>query len=134
MTELSYPVSPARATSGIPYYLRVLRVVGVIEFKAKDAGAALGLLVSRHCVSGRPRQSIGLRGLAPKPVLQSLPRASAQEPLIFIDPGAAWSERRTRSAWLRGRRSARLEGIQQFYSSRRLEVATRRIKDALRLE
>jgi len=34
----------------------------------------------------------------------------------------------------RGRRSARLEGIQQFYSSRRLEVATRRIEDALRLE
>jgi len=34
-------VSPARATSGIAYYLRVLRVVGVIEFKAKYAGAAL---------------------------------------------------------------------------------------------
>ena len=46
MTELSYPVSPGRATSGIAYYLRVLRVVGVIEFKAKYAGAALGYLWS----------------------------------------------------------------------------------------
>jgi ABC-2 type transport system permease protein len=30
----------------VPYYLRVLRVVGVIEFKAKYAGAALGYLWS----------------------------------------------------------------------------------------
>jgi glycosyltransferase involved in cell wall biosynthesis len=69
-----------------------------------------------------------------KLVLQCLCRASAQEPLIFVDPGAAWSERRTSAAWLRGTRSALLDGIQQFYSSMRLEVSTRRIEDALRLE
>jgi glycosyltransferase involved in cell wall biosynthesis len=69
-----------------------------------------------------------------KLVLQSLCRASAQEPLIFVDPRAAWSERRTRTVWLRSTRSALLDGIDQFYSSMRLEVSTRRIEDALRLE
>jgi ABC-2 type transport system permease protein len=46
MTELSYPSAPARATSGAAYYLRVLRVVGSIDFKAKYAGAALGYVWS----------------------------------------------------------------------------------------
>lgn len=36
----------SRATRGFTYYMRVLRVVGVIEFKAKYAGAALGYLWS----------------------------------------------------------------------------------------
>jgi ABC-2 type transport system permease protein len=44
--EISYPLKPARATSGAAYYLRVLRVVGGIEFKAKYAGAALGYVWS----------------------------------------------------------------------------------------
>jgi ABC-2 type transport system permease protein len=35
-----------RRTTGVAYYLRVLRVVGGIEFKAKYAGAALGYLWS----------------------------------------------------------------------------------------
>jgi ABC-2 type transport system permease protein len=43
VSEFSYQV---RATSGLPYYLRVLRVVGAIEFKAKYAGAALGYIWS----------------------------------------------------------------------------------------
>jgi ABC-2 type transport system permease protein len=42
MSEVSYPLRPTRATTGVAYYLRVLRVVGRIEFKAKYAGAALG--------------------------------------------------------------------------------------------
>jgi ABC-2 type transport system permease protein len=46
MTELSYPSAPARGTSGVAYYLRVLRVVGSIDFKAKYAGAALGYVWS----------------------------------------------------------------------------------------
>jgi ABC-2 type transport system permease protein len=46
MTEISYPPAPARATSGVAYYLRVLRVVGSIDFKAKYAGAALGYMWS----------------------------------------------------------------------------------------
>jgi hypothetical protein len=35
---------------------------------------------------------------------------------------------------LRSTQSALLDGIEQFYSSMRLEVSTRRIEDALRLE
>lgn len=46
MSEIPYPLPAARATRGIAYYLRVLRVVGVIEFKAKYAGAALGYIWS----------------------------------------------------------------------------------------
>lgn len=46
MSQVSYPLEPARATRGVAYYLRVLRVVGVIEFKAKYTGAALGYLWS----------------------------------------------------------------------------------------
>jgi ABC-2 type transport system permease protein len=40
------PSAPARATSGLAYYLRVLRVVGAIEFKAKYEGAVLGYIWS----------------------------------------------------------------------------------------
>jgi ABC-2 type transport system permease protein len=46
VSELSYPSTSARGTSGVAYYLRVLRVVGSIEFKAKYAGAALGYVWS----------------------------------------------------------------------------------------
>jgi ABC-2 type transport system permease protein len=42
MSDVSYPVQASRATSGLAYYARVLRVVGVIEFRAKYAGAVLG--------------------------------------------------------------------------------------------
>jgi ABC-2 type transport system permease protein len=46
VSDLSYPVRPARATRGVAYYLRVLRVVGAIDFKAKYAGAVLGYVWS----------------------------------------------------------------------------------------
>ena len=46
MGEISYPLTAARPTSGLAYYLRVLRVVGVIEFKTRYAGAALGYVWS----------------------------------------------------------------------------------------
>jgi len=46
VSELSYPLAPAGATRGVAYYLRVLRVVGPIQFKAKYAGAALGYVWS----------------------------------------------------------------------------------------
>jgi ABC-2 type transport system permease protein len=39
-------MAPTGATRGLAYYLRVLRVVGGIEFKAKYAGAALGYVWS----------------------------------------------------------------------------------------
>src|SRR5213596_1674793 len=39
-------MQPVRATRGVAYYLRVLRVVGAIEFKAKYAGAVLGYIWS----------------------------------------------------------------------------------------
>jgi ABC-2 type transport system permease protein len=46
MSEISYPRSARTRTKGVRYYLRVLRVVGVIDFKAKYAGAALGYVWS----------------------------------------------------------------------------------------
>jgi ABC-2 type transport system permease protein len=46
VSEISYPLSGRKRTKGVRYYLRVLRVVGVIEFKAKYAGAALGYVWS----------------------------------------------------------------------------------------
>jgi ABC-2 type transport system permease protein len=46
VTDISYPLRPVRPTTGVPYYLRVLRVVGVIQFKAKYAGAVLGYIWS----------------------------------------------------------------------------------------
>jgi len=42
----SYPPAGARATSGVAYYLRVLRVIGVIDFKARYTDAALGYVWS----------------------------------------------------------------------------------------
>jgi ABC-2 type transport system permease protein len=46
VSDLSYPLQPARPTRGAAYFVRVLRVVGAIEFKAKYAGAVLGYVWS----------------------------------------------------------------------------------------
>jgi ABC-2 type transport system permease protein len=46
VSEISYPPAASRATLGVPYYLRVLRVVGVIGFKKNYAGAVLGYVWS----------------------------------------------------------------------------------------
>ena len=46
MNETSYPLAAARATSGVAYYLRVLRVIGAIDFKARYTDAALGYVWS----------------------------------------------------------------------------------------
>ena len=46
MSEIASLPGRVRATSGAAYYLRVLRVVGAIEFKTKYAGAALGYIWS----------------------------------------------------------------------------------------
>jgi ABC-2 type transport system permease protein len=46
VSDLSYPLQPTRPTRGVAYFLRVLRVVGAIEFKAKYAGAVLGYVWS----------------------------------------------------------------------------------------
>jgi ABC-2 type transport system permease protein len=46
VSDLPYPLQPARPTRGAAYFLRVLRVVGAIEFKAKYAGAVLGYVWS----------------------------------------------------------------------------------------
>jgi ABC-2 type transport system permease protein len=46
MSEIPYPVPARMGTKGLRYYLRVLRVVGVIDFKAKYAGAVLGYVWS----------------------------------------------------------------------------------------
>ncbi|MBM2821313.1 MAG: type transporter [Thermoleophilia bacterium] len=46
MSESSYPPARAKATSGVAYYLRVLRVIGVIDFKARYTDAALGYVWS----------------------------------------------------------------------------------------
>ena len=41
MSETSYPLPTRTRTRGLRYYLRVVRIVGVIDFKAKYAGAVL---------------------------------------------------------------------------------------------
>jgi len=46
VSEAAHTLRQTRGTSGAAYYLRVLRVVGAIEFKAKYAGAALGYVWS----------------------------------------------------------------------------------------
>lgn len=46
MSEHSYTEVRTRATRGLSYYLRVLRVVGIADFKAKYTDAALGYVWS----------------------------------------------------------------------------------------
>jgi ABC-2 type transport system permease protein len=46
MSEISYPPRGTRATTGVAYYARVLRVVGATDFKAKYSDAVLGYLWS----------------------------------------------------------------------------------------
>ncbi len=46
MTEIAYRLGAGPARRGLAYYLRVLRVVGPIQFKAKYAGAVLGYVWS----------------------------------------------------------------------------------------
>jgi glycosyltransferase involved in cell wall biosynthesis len=60
-----------------------------------------------------------------KLVLQALGRGTAQEPLIFVEPRG--------EGWLRATRSAVRDGIQRFYTSRRVAVGAREIEAALRL-
>jgi ABC-2 type transport system permease protein len=46
VSGVSYPSRRTRATTGVPYYLRVLRVIGAIDFKARYTDAALGYVWS----------------------------------------------------------------------------------------
>jgi ABC-2 type transport system permease protein len=46
LTQIAYPAAWGTPTRGPRYYLRVLRVVGPIQFKAKYAGAVLGYVWS----------------------------------------------------------------------------------------
>jgi len=46
VSDISYPLVRRGATSGVAYYLRVLRVIGAIDFKARYADAALGYVWS----------------------------------------------------------------------------------------
>jgi ABC-2 type transport system permease protein len=46
VSATAHPSTAVKPTSGLPYYLRVLRVVGAIDFKAKYSDAALGYLWS----------------------------------------------------------------------------------------
>lgn len=46
MSDISYPLVRRGATSGVAYYLRVLRVIGAIDFKARYADALLGYIWS----------------------------------------------------------------------------------------
>jgi ABC-2 type transport system permease protein len=46
VSSTSHPSAAVRATSGLAYYLRVLRVIGAIDFKIKYSDAALGYLWS----------------------------------------------------------------------------------------
>ena len=46
MREISYSLPRRGATTGVAYYLRVLRVIGAIDFKARYADALLGYVWS----------------------------------------------------------------------------------------
>jgi ABC-2 type transport system permease protein len=46
VSEIAHPLASRRATSGVAYYLRVLRVVGPIQFKKIYSGAVLGYVWS----------------------------------------------------------------------------------------
>jgi ABC-2 type transport system permease protein len=46
VSDISYPLLRRGATSGVAYYLRVLRVIGAIDFKARYADALLGYIWS----------------------------------------------------------------------------------------
>src|ERR671919_1422609 len=46
MSDGSYVLARATATRGVAYYLRVLRVIGAIDFKARYTDAALGYVWS----------------------------------------------------------------------------------------
>jgi ABC-2 type transport system permease protein len=46
LAEIAYPAAPGPATRGPRYYLRVLRIVGPIQFKKIYAGAVLGYVWS----------------------------------------------------------------------------------------
>lgn len=63
-----------------------------------------------------------------KLVLQTLARADAQEPLLYVVPGE------DRAAWLAATRSALVQGVRQFYSSQGLDVSRRTLERAFSLE
>lgn len=63
-----------------------------------------------------------------KLVLQTLARADAQEPWIYVVPGE------DRAAWLAATRAAVVEGVRQFYSSQGLDVSRRALERAFSLE
>jgi ABC-2 type transport system permease protein len=46
VSDVSYPLRRRSATTGTAYYLRVLRVIGAIDFKARYADAVLGYVWS----------------------------------------------------------------------------------------
>jgi ABC-2 type transport system permease protein len=46
VSDVSYPLRRRGATTGVAYYLRVLRVIGAIDFKARYADAVMGYLWS----------------------------------------------------------------------------------------
>lgn len=46
MSERAYPLGRGTATRGVAYYLRVLRVIGAIDFKARYTDAVLGYVWS----------------------------------------------------------------------------------------
>jgi hypothetical protein len=66
-----------------------------------------------------------------KLVLQALGRGSAQEPVIFADPSAAWAEPHARAAWLNATRSGLGDGISRFYASRRLDLTAHSVEELL---
>jgi len=68
-----------------------------------------------------------------KLVLQTLSRAHVHEPLVFVDPRAAWDDEDAREAWLRASHAALRDGVWQLYVSRRLDVKARAVEDMLRL-
>jgi hypothetical protein len=78
--------------------------------------------------SDRPRYRVWLRKLA----LQTALRSPAQEPFLFVHPGAAWDEPKARAAWLDETETALRDAYRQLYAYRGIPVSERDLSATVR--
>jgi glycosyltransferase involved in cell wall biosynthesis len=67
-------------------------------------------------------------------VLEALGRAPGREPLVYVDPGHAWADARTRRAWLTATRAGIRDGVRQFYASRGLGLSSRVVNELVAID
>jgi glycosyltransferase involved in cell wall biosynthesis len=79
-------------------------------------------------VSDRARYRLWLRKLA----FQTALRSPAQEPLLFVYPGSASTERAARAAWLDNTQDGLRDAYRQLYACRGIDVSRRDIARTVR--